>query len=314
MHIVILDYGTLKTGNIEPLKGIAKRLDLFESTSEDELIERISACDIIISNKVHLTAKALEHTNAKLICVAATGYNNIDINAATKLNIAVSNVADYSTMSVVQHTFALMFNILGNTHRYVSTNERERWKESEHFCLINYPIQEVFNKTLAIIGVGDIGLAVKKTAESFGMNVILAERKGHPARDGRVAFQEAIKDADIISIHCPLTPETHHLFSDTEFNQLKKTAVILNVARGPIIDESALFDALTQKKIAGAATDVLSQEPPDDSNPLLAYQGKNLLITPHIAWASHESVSRLIVEMKENILAFRQGIERNRIC
>ncbi|MCY4043971.1 MAG: D-2-hydroxyacid dehydrogenase, partial [Cellvibrionales bacterium] len=314
MHIVILDFETLKTGDLTPLKSMAKSLTLYDSTPNDELIERITDCDVIISNKVVLDANAIAHTNAKLICVAATGYNNVDISAAKSANIAVANVANYSTMSVVQHTFALMFNLLGNTHRYLANNKMKLWQNSEHFCLIDYPFEEVYNKTLVIIGCGNIGMAVKRVAEAFDMKVILAERKGQAPREGRMAFEQAIQAADIISIHCPLTEATRHLFSTEELNQLKKSTVILNLARGPIIDEDALVHALKLGKLSGAATDVLSEEPPTERNPLFAYEGENLLITPHIAWASQESVSRLIVAIKNNIIAFTQGESLNRIC
>lgn len=315
MKIVILDHATLTTGDIAPIKTLASSLTCFEHTSANDVLARCQQADVVITNKVVLTKEILTQLpNLKLICIAATGTNNVDLEAAKIGGIAVCNVAGYSTASVVQHSFSLLFNLLGNTHRYIQDCQQGLWQQSQHFCLLDHPIDEVAGKTIAIIGYGELGKAMSMVANAFGMKVLVSERKNQTPRNGRVTFTDALTQADIISLHCPLTDETKNLIDEAEFALMKPTAVLLNTARGGIVNEQALVNALTQHQIAGAAVDVLSQEPAQQDNPLISYTKANLLLTPHIAWASQQSVSRLLAQIALNINAFSQGENRNRVA
>lgn len=314
MKIVILDYATIENGDLLPLNEISAHITTFDNTHQSQVVERCDGFDVVITNKVIINQDALSKLNTvKLICIAATGTNNVDLVAAKQQGIAVTNVAGYSTASVVQHTFALLFNLLGNTHKYIADCKNGQWQQAQHFCFLDHPINEVAGLKMALIGYGDLGSAVAKAASAFGIEVLISERKNSPIREGRVAFEEALKHGDIISIHCPLNDDTKNLISTNEFALMKPNAVLINTARGGIVNESALANALINKKIAGAATDVLSKEPAEDSNPLIQYKGNNLLLTPHIAWASRQSISRLIQQIALNIEAFQVGQIRNRV-
>ncbi|MFY8350228.1 D-2-hydroxyacid dehydrogenase [Pseudoalteromonas sp. SSM20] len=314
MKIVILDYATIENGDLSPLNVLSPNITTFDNTLQSQVVERCQGFDVVITNKVVLNQEALTQlSSVKLICIAATGTNNVDLVAAKQQGIAVTNVAGYSTASVVQHTFALLFNLLGNTHNYITDCKNDQWQKAQHFCFLDHSINEVAGLKMALIGYGDLGSAVAKAASAFGIDVLISERKNSPVRDGRVAFEDALKRADIISIHCPLNADTENLISTNEFALMKATAVLINTARGGIVNESALANALINKKIAGAATDVLSKEPAEQNNPLIQYKGDNLLLTPHIAWASNQSISRLIKQIALNITAFQEGQMRNRV-
>jgi glycerate dehydrogenase len=314
MKIVILDYATIENGDLLPLNEISSHITTFDNTHQSQVVERCNGFDVVITNKVIINQDALSKLNTvKLICIAATGTNNVDLVAAKQQDIAVTNVAGYSTASVVQHTFALLFNLLGNTHKYIADCKNGQWQQAQHFCFLDHPINEVAGLKMAFIGYGDLGSAVAKVASAFGIEVLISERKNSPVREGRVAFEEALMHGDIISIHCPLNDDTKNLISTNEFALMKPNAVLINTARGGIVNESALANALIHKKITGAAIDVLSKEPAEDSNPLIQYKGNNLLLTPHIAWASRQSISRLIQQIALNIEAFQVGQIRNRV-
>jgi len=305
MNITVLDAATLANTSLDALAQLGK-LTCYVERSQD--------ADVVISNKVVIDQHAMAKlTNLKLICVAATGTNNIDLEAAKKHNIAVTNVAGYSTPSVVQHTFTLITNLLGNTHRYINDCQQGLWQKSPMFCRLDYSFNEIASKTLAIVGYGSLGKAVADVARVFGAKVIISERKGQAPREGRVSFNDALKTADIISVHCPLTDETRNQIAAEELSMMKPSAIIINTARGGIINEADLADALANNIIAGAGVDVLSKEPAEQSNPLALYKGSNLLLTPHIAWASQESIVRLVNEIALNIQAFNQGEMRNRL-
>ncbi|WP_091979130.1 D-2-hydroxyacid dehydrogenase [Pseudoalteromonas denitrificans] len=318
MNIVILDAATLNNTDLSVLNKINAKImtqiEFYETTSKTQIFERCHNADIIITNKVHLAHHDLAQLpKLKLICIAATGTNNINLISAKKLGIAVTNVAGYSTASVVQHTFTLLLTLMNSSHKYIQDCQNGVWQKSSMFCSLKHSMNEVQNKTLAIIGYGDLGKGVADIAQAFGMHVLICERKGSQPREGRTDFNSALTQADIISIHCPLTAETHNLISDTELNLMKPSAVLINTARGGIVDEKALVNALESKTIQAAATDVLTKEPADDDNPLIRYSGNNLIITPHIAWASKESINRLVNEISLNIKAFYNDENRNRV-
>jgi glycerate dehydrogenase len=313
MNITILDNATLAKTSLTGIEQLGK-LTTYELTSPEQVIEHCQGADVLITNKAVLNRDTISKlTQLKLICVSATGTNNVDLEAAKEFGIAVTNVAGYSTPSVVQHTFSLITNLLGNTHRYQADCQQGAWQKSEMFCILDYSFNDLQGKTFAIIGGGTLGKGVAKVAEAFGANVIVAERKGVKCRDGRTPFEDVIKTADIISVHCPLTDETRDLIALNELKMMKPSAIIINTARGGIINESDLATALEQNLIAGAGVDVLTKEPAELSNPLANYKGNNLLLTPHIAWASTESIVRLINEVSLNIAAFNKGESRNRL-
>ena len=313
MNITVLDAATLANTSLDALAQLGK-LTCYDLTAQEQVVERCQDADIVISNKVVIDQHAMSKLpNLKLICVAATGTNNIDLIAAKEHSIAVTNVAGYSTPSVVQHTFTLITNLLGNTHRYINDCQQGLWQQSPMFCRLDYSFKEIAGKTLAIIGYGSLGKAVADVARAFGANVIISERKGHAPREGRVSFNDALTTADIISVHYPLTDETRNQIAAAELSMMKPSAIIINTARGGIINEADLADALANNVIAGAGVDVLSKEPAEQSNPLAQYKGANLLLTPHIAWASQESIVRLVNEIALNIQAFNQGEMRNRL-
>jgi glycerate dehydrogenase len=277
-----------------------------------EVAERITGAEVVVSNKVMLDAAALKTSpDLQLICVAATGTNNVDLQAARQQGITVCNARDYATPSVVQHVFALILSLTIQLPRYQQAVQQGHWQRSEQFCLLDYPISELAGKTLGIIGYGVLGHAVAQAAQAFGMQVIIADHKGRSPRQGRVAFEQLLRTADVITLHCPLTPETQGLIGSTELDMMKSTAFLINAARGGIVDEQALVDALQQGFIGGAGVDTLTKEPPMDGNPLLEAGLSNLIVTPHIAWASRESRQRLLDDVENNIRAFRAGTPRN---
>jgi len=319
INIVILDAATLNNADLSELHELNQKVDTritsYDTTNTAQLHERCLNADVVITNKVCLKHDDLINLpNLKLICIAATGTNNIDLDTAKSQGIAVTNVSGYSTASVVQHTFALILTLMSNSHKYIQDCDNGAWQKSKMFCLLDHPITELENKTLAIIGYGALGQAVEKVAKAFGLNVLICERKNQTIRAGRTEFESALKQADIISIHSPLTDETKDLISDHEFSLMKSTAVIINTARGGIIDEKALVNALSNKTIYAAATDVLSTEPARNTNPLIQYKGDNLIITPHIAWGSKESIARLVKEISLNIIAYYSNQKRNRVA
>ncbi len=247
----------------------------------------------------------------RLICVAATGTNNVDLKAAHELGITVTNVAGYATPSVVQHVFSMMLALTTRLTDYSQAVTDGAWQQSSQFCLLNLPIQELAGKNLGIIGYGELGHAVADVAKAFGMRILIAQRAGGDSQAGRVTLEKLLPQVDVLSLHCPLANNTKNLIGERELALMKKGAFLINTARGGIVDEAALASALRLGNIGGAGVDVLTQEPPVKSNPLLESDIPNLIVTPHIAWASRESRQRLVDELVANIKAYLQGEVRN---
>jgi glycerate dehydrogenase len=307
MKAVILDNEGLDDLCIGNLEKECSSLRLFRTTTSREIAERIAGADIVILNKVKISRQHLEAApSVRLICVVATGTDVVDLRGAAELGVTVCNCQAYGIDSVVQHVFSLMFALHTNLLAYHTAVQAGRWQTASQFCFLDYPIIELKGKTLGIVGYGNLGRGIAETARAFGMKVVVARRPGNPP-DDRPALTEMLSEVDVLTLHCPLTDQTRNLINAQAFALMKPTSFLINCARGGIVDEIALVEALRTKKIAGAAVDVLSVEPPKDSNPLLEAKLPNLIITPHIAWASREARQRIIDQTVENILAFKAG-------
>ena len=316
MRAVFLDKQTFSsTIDFSVIEQLVTQLVCYANTSPTEVIQRCLDADIIITNKVQLTAEILSALpKVKLICISATGYNNVDIEAARHLNIAVTNVSGYAGQSVAQYIFAQLLEYYQQTSHHNSNTEQGLWSNNDTFCYHGNSISELAGKTLGIIGYGSLGKAVADIAQAFNMKVLISERpQASTIRVERVSFDQIIEQADIISLHCPQTSETESFINQNVLSHMKNTAVLVNTARGALIDESALLDALKTKKIAYAILDVLTQEPPSADHLLLNNKLNNLKITAHIAWASIEAQQRLIELLSQNIIAFSQGERLNRL-
>ena len=289
----------------------------YPTTEKNQTIERVKDADIVITNKVVINKDVIENApNLKLICVAATGYNNIDVKTAREKGIAITNVAGYSTESVVQHTFAMLFYLLEHLKYYDEYVKSGEYAKSDIFTHLDKPFWEINGKTWGIIGLGTIGRRVGEIAESFGANVIYSSTSGVKRKEKypEYSLNELLKISDIVSIHAPLNERTKNLITYEKIKLMKPSAILLNLGRGGIVNEKDLAKALDERLISGAGLDVLEKEPINPDNPLLKIKNKDrLFITPHIAWTSIEARKRLIKEIYENIKAFLNGKIRNRI-
>jgi glycerate dehydrogenase len=311
MKAVFLDADSLALDRqaLAPVEGALEELVCHGHTRYDQTAERIGDAAIVIVNKVVLDAAVLEAApNLRLVCIAATGVNNVDLDAAARLGITVTNCRGYGTDSVAQHTIGLILALATSLQPYTADVRAGRWGQSRFFCLLDHPIVELAGKRLGIIGLGTLGQRVAELGAAFGMEVVAAERPGsRKATPGRIPVPELLASADVVSIHCPMTEHTRGLIGARELERMKPTAFLINTARGGIVDEKALADALRRGKIAGAGVDVLSAEPPADGNPLLADDIPNLIVTPHSAWGSREARLRIVDQLAENIAGFRGG-------
>ncbi len=309
LNIVFLDRtGIPATHNI-PRPSFPHNWIEYDRTSAEETYERAKDADIVVTSKVLFGRELLAKLpKLKLIAITATGTNNIDLVAAKELGIAVKNVTGYSSVTVPEHVLGMIFSLkhsLMSYHRDQVTSDR--WATCGQFCYVDYPITDVRGSTLGVFGKGCLGTEVGRLAELVGMKVLYAEHKGATTiRDGYTAFEEALKQADIVTLHCPLTETTQNLINAETLALMKPTAYLINTGRGPLVDETALLDALESGKIAGAALDVLVKEPPAIDNPLIqaAKRLPNLLITPHVAWASDSAVTTLVNKVAQNIEEF----------
>ena len=307
--VVFLDTASTQAGDLDLnvlVNAAQGQLTLWPHTHVEQLRDHIGKANIVISNKVPLDAPLIHslQDSLKLICVAATGTNNIDLTAAQHFKIPVTNVRDYGSQSVAEHVFSLIFALSRSLPAYQQELNQGAWQRSEQFCLLNHPIRELAGSTLLIIGSGTLGQATARLGQALGLRILFAERPNSPTRTGRIALEEGLKQADIVSLHCPLTPETQHLINAERLKLMQPHALLINTARGGIVDEVALLAALTHGWIGGAGIDVLPQEPPIHGNPLLAAPLTNLIVTPHIAWASRTARQRLIEQLAQIIHTF----------
>ena len=313
---VLLERDSLDRGDLDFSHLLATLPDwhVYPRTSPAQQSERIHDATVIVTNKLPLTRAAMDAApRLQLVCISATGTNNVDLDAAAQLGIPVCNARGYATPSVVQHVFALVLALTTRLPAMQQAIAAQRWQHSEQFCLLDFPVRELAGATLGIIGYGELGKAVAAMAQAFGMRVLIGAHRNSPPPAGRVAFDILLQEADVVSLHCPLTPETHNLIDATALALMKPDALLINAARGGIVDETALATALRNGRLGGAGIDVLSQEPPVNGNPLLAPDIPNLIVTPHVAWASRESRQRLVDQVTENIQAFLAGTVRNRV-
>jgi len=310
MKAVFLDYESLDQHDLDlsALEASFDTLSLYPSTSPAQLLERVQDADVIISNKVIVDAATIQQCpNLKLILISATGTNNIDLIQARAQGIVVCNCQGYGTSAVAQHTLTLMLALATSLLQYDRAVQQGQWNKSPIFCLLDFSIVELEGKTLGILGYGELGQAVAKLAEAFGMKILVGSLPNRPSDSTRIPFAELLPQVDFLSLHCPLTEDTRDLIDAKAFDAMKPSAFLINCARGGIVNEQALADALTQGKIAGAATDVLTVEPPKEGNVLLDQHLPNLIVTPHSAWGSVDARQRIVQQMVENAEAFKAG-------
>lgn len=319
MRAVFLDMDTVDNGDLDrsALFEVLEDWTFYAQTDADKLLEHIGNADILITNKVSLKDEWIL-SNApclKLICVAATGTDNVNLEGAHRLGIRVCNVRNYCTTSVAEHTIALMLSLIRHIPQYGNAVKQGQWAEADSFSLKNFfSINELNGLILGIIGYGVLGSAVSRMAKNLGMHIVIAEQRGRKPRANRETFESVLEQADILSLHCPLTPETAGMIDSPEINLLGPRAILINTARGELINSQSLAIALRERRLGGAGIDVLETEPPPANHPLLSDNIPNLIVTPHIAWASHAARQRLIDEIALNIHAFQKGNPRNQVA
>jgi glycerate dehydrogenase len=324
MKTAFLDFATLRPEDLDKdmLHEKLGKVELWAATSQAELEARLATPEVVVVNKLRLDNAALDKApKLKLICLAATGSDNVDLAAARDRGIAVCNIREYCTPSVVQHVFALILALTQNLNEYRTQLANGDWQRSDNFCLLDPPIRELSGKTIGLIGLGSLGSGVAGVARAFNMRVVAARLpwrtaaapsdSGHSAP--RLPMHELLQQADIISLHCPLNDDTRHIINASALEQMKSDALLINTARGGLVDAEALLNALQNEEIGGAGIDVLEQEPPVDGNVLLEAKLPNLIVTPHIAWSAREARQRALNDIVKNILAFQAGEECNRI-
>lgn len=314
MQIVLLDGYASNPGDFtwEPLKEMGE-VTVYDRTQPSEVVERAHDAEIIVTNKVTLTRQTLEQLpNLRLICVLATGYNTIDTLAARDLGITVCNVPAYSTDSVAQMVFALILNMTNRVAHYARQTREGRWSAAPDFCYWDLPVSELAGKTLGIVGLGHIGAKVASIAREFGMDVFAFTSKnstGLPDYIQKTTLEGLFGVSDILTLHCPLTPDTHELINARTLARMKHGALLVNTGRGPLVNEADVAEALASGQLGGYGADVMCSEPPAADNPLFAQP--NAFITPHIAWASVEARQRLLNATFDNISAFQDGHPQN---
>lgn len=316
MTAVFLDYSTMGDGlDLTPLAALLPDLQIFDATTNEQVAGRIRDAEFVFVNKIRLDDALFEQApRLRFIGITATGTDNIDMESAARHGVAVANIRAYCTQAVTEHVFGVLLMLTHSLGKYSAAVRRGAWQRASDFCMLDYPVRELSLMTLGIVGLGELGSSVARTARHFGMDVIVAARPGEgTVPEGRVAFDEVLERADVISLHCPLDEHTQGLFGAGEFQRMKNTAILINTARGALVDTMALAHALRSGEIAAAAIDVLPMEPPVDGDPLLDYEGENLVITPHVAWSTDRARQEAIAELAANVAAFLAGEERNRL-
>ncbi|MEW6331940.1 MAG: D-2-hydroxyacid dehydrogenase [Pseudomonadota bacterium] len=312
-RIVFLDRDSIRADMRRPV--FAHEWRDYPATSAAQVEERLHDATIAVSNKVPLMAASLAPLKQlKMIAVCATGTNNVDLEYCRARGIVVSNIRSYAMHTVPEHVFALILALRRNLPGYREDVANGLWQKAEQFCLFTRPILDLHGGTLGVIGYGELGRATAKLGEAFGMRVLIAEHKNTAAaRPGHTDFDTVLKESDVITLHCPLTPATQNLIGAPEFRKMRRHALLINTARGGLVDEAALMQALQEGLIGGAGFDVLTTEPPRAGNPLLDLRLHNFILTPHVAWASRDAMQIMADQLIDNIEAFVRGAPRNRV-
>jgi len=316
MTAVFLDYNTIGPDDLDPspLIDCLPDIEFYGSTTPDEVKDRIQNAEFILTNKVQLNSSNLEGAKKlKFIGLTATGADNIDLGYAKKKNIRVCNIRAYCTQSVVEHVFGALLSLTHNLRSYSQLVDGGDWQKSDDFCLLRYPIKELSSMKLGVVGYGELGRNVAKMGKAFGMSVIINTRSKNEfnSEEEHVTFKRLLEESDVVSLHCPLTIETKNLIGIEEVKLMKPSSILINTARGGLIDSEALLFALKNGIIAGAAIDVLPEEPPINGNALLEYKKLNLIMTPHIAWGAIEARQNAISQLAGTIKAFQNNQKIN---
>ena len=315
MKIVVLERNSLGTDVSMDAIGKLGEMTVYPNTTAADVKEKVKDAEIIVANKVPLNENTLKDAaNVKLICEFATGYDNVDLEYCKSRGIKVANIVNYSTDAVAQHTFALCFYVLEKLRHYDEYVKSGAYAAQDRFSNFDRPFTELAGKTWGIVGMGNIGRKVAKIAEAFGCKIIFYSASGSSTcrEYERASFETLLKESDFLSLHCPLSDKTRNLINLDALRKMKKNAILINVARGPVVNDGDLYTALTEGYIAGAGLDVTSTEPMKESNPLSKIMDSNkLIITPHLAWASDEARNRCVSETCKNIEAFLKGEDRN---
>ena len=317
MRAVFLDFGTVSNGDLDTasLERVVPGLVIHQQTSNAQVAERVAGFEVVFANKAIIDrATIAASTQLRLIALTATGVDNVDVAAARESGVAVCNLHDYCTQSVVQHVFAMLLALTHRLRDYDALVRGGGWQQAGQFSTFPFAIRELSGRVFAIVGHGTLGRAIGRTAAAFGMQVEVANRPGGPRLDGRVDLDELLPRADVLSLHCPLTDATRGLIGSARLVRMKPDAVLINTARGALVDAAALAQALKAGRLGGAGIDVLEREPPPPGHPLLDPDIPNLILTPHVAWAAREARQRCLDELALNVAAFSEGRERNRIC
>ena len=316
MRGVFLDLGTVSNGDLDTgaLTSALPGLAIHEQTPQEQVAGRIAGCEVVLLNKCRITRGMMAaNPQLKLVALTATGVDNVDVAAAREHGIGVANLRDYCTPSVVQHVFATLLSLTHHLSRYDHFARSGEWSRAGQFSAFPFPIRELRGRVMGIVGYGALGRGVARMAEAFGMQVRVANRPGGAREPGRLDLGDLLPVADVLSLHCPLTPATRGMIGRDELALMKRDAVIINTARGALVDAAALADALRAGRLGGAAIDVLEREPPVDGTPLLDPAIPDLIVTPHVAWAARESRQRCLDELAANVQAFLRGERRNRV-
>ena len=316
MRAVFLDYETVSNGDLDTsgLTRVIPELLFFGSTDDAQIAGRIDDAEIVLLNKSALTRDRLfAAKRLKLIALAATGTDNVDLAAARERGIGVCNVRGYCSQSVMQQVWAMILGLTQHIHEYTELAKNGSWVRNEVLTVLAYPIRELSGRTFGIVGWGELGRAAAKAAQAFGMHVVIANRPGGARESERLDLDRLLATSDVVSLHCPLTPATRGMIGARELALMKPDALLINTARGGLIDGHALASALKARRLGGAGIDVLPQEPPVDGHPLLDPDIPNLLLTPHVAWAAREARQRCLDEMAANIQDFLSGGRRARL-
>lgn len=310
-RIVFLERDTIQAGFRHP--NFDHEWVEYADTLPPEVVERVQPASIIISNKLSLGEPQLARApDVKLIAIAATGSDCVDLDYCRRRGITVCNVRGYAVNSVPEHVLMLILALRRNLLLYRQDIQAGKWQQSKQFCLLSHPLHDIKSSTLGIIGYGSIGKSMAQLAESVGMKVLISEHKNAKSiRRGRTAFDEVLAQSDVVTLHCPLTDETRDMFGRREFEMMKRGALLINTARGALIQDQALIAALREGLIAGAASDVLREEPPRHGSLLLDLNLPNFIVTPHVAWASDEAMQTLADQAIDNLEAFIAGRPQN---